>query len=313
MRRDHFVPVGYLKNFTDRDGKLHQVTKKYWHHSYVYPEQTCWKDHGNEVPKEFLETFELSDPMVIERQAFKQYEDKVKHLSELFLAHEPLLSNSLFTTLCNGYILQKQRTPYYQNGIAEIAIKRGEEFLENVMRELREEREIEFNGHPYAHLMDDQYWDNIKQMLREKRHDAHTTQIYGVLTTAMGKNIETMKMLRRLLRMELTILNAADGEFFFTSDNPGFSIVIDPAEPTVIVNANTGFPYTVGVGLPINSKQVIHIHNGKTILSEFADRQVRYLNLSSADTKSFNEGTINYSNEKIICIDKEYLMKFKPT
>src|SRR3989337_2092592 len=39
VRRDHFVPVAYFKDFTDKAGKLHQVNKKYWRHSYIYTQQ----------------------------------------------------------------------------------------------------------------------------------------------------------------------------------------------------------------------------------------------------------------------------------
>ena len=49
-RKQHFLPVMYLKNFTNTDGKLWQFKLKYRTYKEITPAQTCYKDFLYETP-----------------------------------------------------------------------------------------------------------------------------------------------------------------------------------------------------------------------------------------------------------------------
>jgi len=322
VRKDHFVPVAYLNNFTNNTGKFHQVTKRDWRHSYIYPAQTCWKDHGNELPKELLDRFGLTDPMIVERQAFAQYENIVQDLSNLFLSHAPMLANKQYVILCQGYILHKQRTPYYQKGVDEVIALNGKEYIDKAVKEQREKMTAhikslpdyeQIKNHPNIIVyLSDNYWNTLRQKLQDEKHDSHRTQLFGILTTAMGRNIESVKMLGKLSVMELTIFNAANGHHFFTSDNPGFSTGLDATQPSGFATSNTNFNGCLAVSLPINSKQAVFIQYGNKLITDSQDRAIKYRDVSIQETISFNHSTIDWADEKIICADKKDLMRYKP-
>lgn len=320
MSNDHFVPVGYLKNFTDADGKFWQVTKKYWHPKYIYPEQTCYTPGGNQIPQDLLDRFDLDDPFILEKQGFKDYEDNVRLMSDMFLSRAPILPFKLFIFLCHGYILHKQRTPYYQKGIDEVNSKHGETFINDTIAQQRKEAIEEYNKMPKEFRehpdikpwMSDEYWDELKRKLTEQPRDSHDTQLFGLIRTAMGRNLESVKMLGKLTSMELVIMNAYDGHNFFTSDNPGYATGLDETMPQGVGTSNTNFGGCFAVTLPINSKQAVYITYGERLYTETEDRVIKYVDLSIKDTIAVNHGTIYWADDKIMCADKQDLMRYKP-
>lgn len=317
-RKDHFVPESYLRGFTNYESKFYVWEKLASKPiDYMYPAQNCWLDHYYEIdPNDLKRKIGEVESDFIERYAFKLYEDHIQDISKVFTYRPEKIPIDIFLYLCQGYILQKIRVPAYEKGIKGIEVEQGENIKRGSIAKTRAElRKDDPRFDAVRHLpgfdehFTDEYWKKITQEFIKRPIDTRSTQHHSIIDTVNNMGETPNIALGRLSMMHLTVYNAPDNAVFFTSDNPGFSLVPDEHNP-VLKAVNFSLDKMLAVLFPINSKQALFFHFYGEHNTEFIERDVNNYDASFEDVFTINEDTFGHADEKIFCSDKKYLKWF---
>ena len=322
IRKDHFLPECYQHGFTDPHHKLWVWDKNNYEKpfDYKYPAQICWLDHYYEVPEDLLKRFDQNDPKVIESKAFSQYEEAIQRLVDWFTMSIESISMEDFIVLCHGYLLQKQRVPFYVKGLEELAKTEKGNLAKGAIQDVRINFTLgvknspdyeQFKDHPkLKYFLSDEYWQTVFDKSLEMPINWQHSQLHGLLSTATGSNLAMTNALGRLSMMQLHILKAPEGHYFLTSDNPGFSFIESPDALGAIATVNTNFLTNRAINFPISSRLALYVHIGETQDLDAPKRKVHYYDSEVNDIIAFNFDTIRWANKKVMCVDKEYMSRY---
>ncbi len=306
--KHHFVPVGYLKKFTDLSGFLYQAAIDNRLISRVHPRNTCFIDDYYDLPDDILKRFDQNHKRVLELKAFKQFEDHIGAFSEHFKRGASMFSIHDHVCLVTGYIHQKQRTPYYtvQMEILEPALR--SRMVMDAALKLRTQFTEQFKNEPRAaRFLTNEFWDNISKKAISEKQNYHHTQLTGLIASAMGVNEAVEEAVAKLFDMQIAVLCAPVDEFFFTSDNPGYTLC--PSNQGELESYNTNFGTMQSITYPINSKQALYIYwDADNIVR--SDKSIFYHEITKDDLLTVNQTTTNFAYKKIYCVNRSYLEAF---
>lgn len=116
------------------------------------------------------------------------------------------------------------------------------------------------------------------------------------------KSLQTVAI-EKFKKMDFDVLEAPEGSFFFTSDNPGFSLVGNTIR-------NTDWDSMNAVMFPINSRQAVRF---KKMNKYDVMKYVSYKKITHGQISMINRATISSADEFIFCENFKYLRKFIET
>lgn len=318
IRKDHFVPEAYLKNFVNSNGKLFAWKTKYRSVGEKDPAQVCWRDRFYEIAHGDLKRkVGQIDPDFIERFAFKAYEDSIQDFVKMFTCKPEKIPMHFFLLLCQGYILQKVRTPSYRKGVKRIHAEQGVDLVKGAMQKTRanitkdDPRFALVKDKPgFEYYFTDEFWSNLVEEYLTKPIDIRSIQQQSIIDAYTNMGETANLALGRLSMMRFTIYHAPDNAYFITSDNPGFSLIPHETEPTLKA-VDFRFRDMLAVLFPISSKQAIFLHFWQEPNTELIDRPVQYYEASFEDMYLMNKDTYNFADEYVFCSDKKYVEWFR--
>jgi hypothetical protein len=305
-QKQHFVPEGYLRQFTSQDGGFFYCrTKKSGPKTscrQLHVGNVCWSDRFYDLSGKYLKEYDVK---FLETD-FHRYENSLPTLLLKFRDHNvAMIGKDDLTLLIDAYLSIKHRTQYARKEISVLLkdektmSKRVDNQIQNFVIPL-----MNALGIPLNSIDMDEGKKRVLETLSRNENASRETHLQGLLESTKGYRETIHAAKNALFGMDLTILVAGQNEWFFTSDNPGFTLFNQNTYNTRFVNFDSVF-------FPINSKQTLIFkrYNGLNYIN--AVRPIQYILATSDNVNYVNSNTFFFSDERIFCENRDYLFKFR--
>lgn len=124
----------------------------------------------------------------------------------------------------------------------------------------------------------------------------------GLIKSSKGINDSFNFIKNFLLKMNIYVLEPiSKNDFFFTSDNPGFTLIGGK-----VFNTDYGKKFDL-IGFPLNSKQMIVLEGFSNQSPLEISKVLHFRKINGKEVDRFNSFTIVNSNESIFCENKQFL------
>lgn len=304
IQKQHYVPEGYLKSFTF-DGKhfYHRYKKGYNSFKSVSTNSVCcipnyYDLHGTGLSEEYGLSIRFLE------KEFQKYETVLPSILERIRSKPPFLTYADFGLIVEAYLSIKHRNPSTRSHLEKMATDPGM-ISETIDKIINENPTLPALVTLYGQDIDKIRKDALTNALADK-NVGKKTHLNGLVQNSLNANLPIKEARIRLNEMNVQVIEAPDGHYFFTSDNPGYTGDIHYR------SHNTGFGFVQSVYFPINSKQLIRLygyqHNGLLMKA----KRVTYITVPPIEMSYINSNTYLFAAEQVFCSNKEYLKAFKP-
>jgi uncharacterized protein DUF4238 len=232
-----------------------------------------------------LKRFGIDNPRIIET-SFK-YENSLGKILSKIKNRNPFLFKKDFQTIIETYVSLKHRTPYFRKQIENN--KLASEALDNTIREFSEEYRALFNliNYDFNTLAAKFRKDSLADPNRGKNF-----HLSGLLDYSRTQNEPVKDAINKIIGMNISIIEAPSACYFFTSDNPGYSL-----DGNKIFNTNFG-QFNM-IHFPINSKQMI-LFSGFNPLNHLNPIiRLNYFKANTAFVKEVNRMALLVTDQKV--------------
>jgi hypothetical protein len=306
-QRQHFIPRFYLNGFTEgNSGFFYEcMVKEAKSIRKVHTKNVCYSMNFYDVHDTAIrEMYRIDDIRYLESSF--NYENELpailKRIGNVYSVLDQnnfvLLDRKEFNTIVDAYLGIKHRTPYHRKKVGGLHTegKIFDEAATSVKNEAAEfMKSYDFDFDSFIKKYKEEFLSDKE--LPKKQHLA------SLIQTSLGANEAVRDAEFRLLSMNVTVVQALPNDYFFVSDNPGYSL-----DGNRMFNTNYGKFDTIH--FPISSKQLISL-NGFDWRNHFKQLiRPQVLTADSRFVEEVNKMTTLICNEKIFCESKEYLERF---
>lgn len=301
--KQHTVPKAYLKNFTKgRNGSFFQYLFKYDLVTPTSVADTCIERDFYDLTEKIAEDHNVPRIDVLEREAFRVYEQNIGKLNSLFESHALYLLRKDFEVLVDSYLIQKHRSTLFREMLG------NESIFESLQDKILQQYKKEFSQFPtMGDIVSDEFIELIKKSNRENKNRPAETHLFGLIQSYMGRNEAMKTAAHQLLNYRVHVIECPPQEYFITSDNPGFTFV--RAENGRLYPWNTKFPDFYCVVFPINSRQAVTFLDYRYLRMFEQLKRVTYHTLTPDGVRQINFSTYLYCDKMLYCEEKSYLEK----
>lgn len=301
-QRQHFVPEVYLREFTsERKGFFHQlnISNPRLEIRQVHVQNVCYVTNFYDInSQQELNALKLANPRYLETSF--SYENVLLTILNKIRGRQQYLSRNEFEVLIEAYVSIKHRVPKYRKEIAKIQ-QQGvifDQIAGNLKNELRPL--IEYHDFDY-----DNYVASLKKQLQEDPNYPKFSHLRGLVESSRTTNELVTDAINKILSMNIAILQASGkDDYFFTSDNPGYSLLGNKM-------FNTNYGAFNQIVWPINSKQAILLEDFDTLNYIKPLVRLRYIPLTTKFVEQVNTMSLQIADEKLFCENRDFLNQFK--
>jgi hypothetical protein len=300
-QRQHFIPRSYLNCFTSGgNGSFHQLKlfKNRTEIKQKHIKEVCYETNFYDIlDPAVLKQYGLSNSRFLETSFI--YENLLPFILKKLNQQTSYLDRQEVELLIDSYISIKHRTPSYRK-----AMKKLQDdgiVFENVAKDMRAAFQpwIDSGKVNYDGIV-----ENLKQQIRNDKNYSRSQHLRGLVESTQKANEPVADAILKILKMDIRILICPAGEYFFTSDNPGYSI-----NQNRMFNTNYGAFDTIH--FPISSRQVLELQAFDSLNYIRPLRRVNYFVIERWRAKEINRMTYLNADEKIFCENRTYLQEFK--
>jgi len=297
---NHYVPQVYLKAFADSQKQIYQLKRKYRKISQKRIAQICYEPNYFTIQKDETKLFNnVTDPYHIEKYSFKKHENMYERILKkitLPSLNQTRLSKSEVKTFLEILITIKRRNPTVKKQlIKEIRNHfNSGEFKKNLQPGIEISRKIDS-------IDPEEYIENYIQTINND--NSKVADIY--LSIFLGNESKVIeKVSGTLMHYQLFVYHAPPLSQFFTSDNPGFTVVGD-----IIVNYG-GLSDKFVFIFPLSPKYCLLIDSTDLDDKFNLDKMIYHKHIDNASVEIFNQSTAQISIDKVFCYNKFFLSEF---
>jgi hypothetical protein len=301
--KQHTVPKAYLREFTrDNKGFFFEADIKTEKTRNAHVNNVCYQSDFYNMPSPLLQRYDLSQADYLERNAFL-YESKMPDVYRVNRQRSAYIDRSHFQILVDAYISQKQRTFSYRKELEQNEPLRAES-LDNVLNKFK----TEIESHPILNKLAfdfNKYSEDFRTRMLNDKDQPRSIQLAGIYESSKGRSDTVSEIHLRLMNMNFQIIEAPDGHYFVTSDNPGFSLETRTDGRYNIWNM--AFMKVDNIIYPVNSKQAIRFFGINRVNFLEVLKGISYKTATHALMSRINTSTAIVADEKIYCEDEAYL------
>lgn len=300
-RKNHTVPQGYLRGFSENGMTFFQylILQKIIRPTAI--KDTCQERDFYDLTDKLSERYNQPKD-ILETQAFRIYETNVQRINRIFVERKLFLMRRDFEILVDGFVSQKHRTTYFRRQLNDKSIT--EPLLNNTVKGFIKD----YESIPVVkNILTEDFLADFKASWFDNPNQHIETHLFGMLESYMGKNEATTNATKKLLNYQIGIIEAPVGEFFITSDNPGF--FVDRGEDGHHYDKNLNFGSFVSVIFPMNSKQAIVFAVERQLAMLESIKPLHYTPCP-IDINRINLSTFRFADQKVFCESKDYLEQF---
>lgn len=228
--KQHFVPRSYLKQFTNRNGKIHAIDldllkhNKNVHHEEKSLEQIARSiDYYTIKPEHVAFIPELGnyDPLYLEKE-FHKYENHISRIVDQIKNQKSNIMIEDAKLLLYALIDLKLRNPYFHENVMD---KKKDEVFNQLLGDDFEEhiRELDLTDHPL--LSHDLMINSVEQLKHKFLNDpvyAKAMHLQGLVGRKSTNDNIYKKIIDTLLPCDWIVMKSK--RQFITNDNPGVSV-----------------------------------------------------------------------------------------
>ena len=297
-QNQHFIPKSFLNEFTvNREGWFHELNIRTNRIQEIHSRNAC----------RITNFYDINDDMVLKRYRIDSrylessfaYESSLSKILKKIRNTENYLIRQEVQTVVEAYVSMKHRTPYFRNQLSNNKIVG--EVLDTTIRNFKEENSDFLKFHNFNY---DEFAEKFKSETLDDPDRPRTHQLTGLVETSRNENTAVTDAIIKILRMNISILEANKQDYFLVSDNPGFSL-----DGLKMFNTNYGKFHKIY--FPINSKQMILFEGFN--FANYINPLVRlnYFTVPSSFVNEVNRLTKLIADEVIYCENRDYLVRFR--
>lgn len=300
-KKHHFVPVCYLKAFTNTEKSFYKKRLDYGKITPATPAQVCYEVDGNRFNIENNIYFNnVEDEYHIEKHAFSSQENNYRKIILTIMGHQTgpqVLDASEYHLFIKTLITIKRRNPSWREGliktfregyVTEETFIKVKEFLTKMSKQIGEKMPSD---------------ETIREHLTAKaRSDGDLRDMY--LSGYLNKNIDITisEISDELLQLTQYILQAPTGLQFITSDNPGFLFYDNR-----IVNG-TGFGGAYELYFPLSPMKCLYVNTADTDNSATSVKKLHHIETDAEKVSFINIATKSLASKIILALYKHVLV-----
>ncbi len=299
--KHHYVPVCYLKFFTDNETHLWKRQKDRIKASHKHPSQVCWERDFYKINREdTLLINGIRDRYVVEKEAFKKIENKYGDiLTELIkYSQTPKLTDKQdYHIFLEFLVALKRRNPFTKNFLSKSSAdwiqkdfsKKGVRDYLKMMSKYVGDEETDVDAYVDSYISE-------TMMDPQKTDDMYLSAFLNKVDSV------SISVVKDLYRYKQFFLFAPAGTEFITSDNPGFTVVGD----TVMMFGGFGSPFHFYFPLAPNCCLLIDSSRKEETIIE---KVIYPVIITESIVSEINGFTKQTANKDIFGYTKNYLEK----
>ena len=211
------------------------------------------------------------------------------------------ISRKEFEVIVEAYVSIKHRTPFYRAKIDELQ-KEGKVF-DNAVNNLKRDVEWLLMLNPTFDY--DEFARRFKKEITQDEDLAKKSHHRSLVETSFKMNEPVRDAITKILTMNISVIESVKpDDYFFVSDNTGYSI-----RGNKVFNTNYG-EFDM-IHFPINSKQVLLLHNFDPLNYIRPLIRLKYIRVRSEIVNQINRATYDVANEVVFCESRAYVEGFK--
>ncbi|WP_343670137.1 DUF4238 domain-containing protein [Chitinophaga sp.] len=300
-KKHHFVPVCYLRTFTNAQKSFWKKRIDNGRISITTPSKVCYEEDANRFNVEQSLYFNgITDEYHIEKHAFKFQENNYGKIISKITTYqsEPLiLEAKIYRLFIETLVTIKRRNPSFREGLintfrqghtSEEGVKKFKQFLAGVS---------ECTG---VEIPSDQ---KIREMLKNRAQDSsylHDMYLTGYLNKSPQSGMSSV--IAELYQLKQYILHAPADMEFITSDNPGFTFFENRVESA------TGFGREYEFYFPLSPKTCLYVTTNDMNSGKSSEKILYHEKTDSDKVRFINTATKKVSSKIIIAFSENVLV-----
>lgn len=294
------MPQGYLKGFTEGSSRFfHELRKKDLRIKKKPINHVCYSTNF----------YDISDEPILKQFSIRQryledsfnYEKVLPPLLSSIQNRALYISRKEFEVIVEAYVSMKHRTPYYRGKVEELQ-KEGK-VLDEVVNNVKKEIGWLLSLEPTFDY--DKFTSNFKKEIRQDIDWAKKSHHRSLVENTFQINEPVRDAITKILSMNISVLEILKPkDYFFVSDNPGYSISTNKV-------FNTNYGNFDMIYFPINSKQVLLLHAFDPLNYVRPLIRLKYIKVPSQAVYQINRATYDVATQAVFCGCKAYLERFK--
>jgi len=298
-QNQHFIPKSFLNEFTfNRNGWFHELNIATKQIKKRHAKNACISSNYYDIKDEnILRRFSLDNPRYLEN-SFTYENNLGKVLTKIRKKH-PYLIRQEFQTIVEAYVSLKHRTPHFRKQISDN--KMMGEILDSTIRDIEKEHRELIRSHNFNY---DEFAVDFKNKTLNDKELPKIHHLTSLVETSKNQNPAVKEAMLKILSMNIIIVETTNDDYFFTSDNPGYSL-----DGSKMFNTNYG--KFDKIHFPINSRQMILFHGFDS--TNYINPLVRltYVKAPSSFVSEVNRLTKLIADEKLFCENRDFLKRFR--
>lgn len=301
-KKHHFVPVCYLKAFTNAQKCFWRKRLDNGRITITTPAKICYEEDGNRFNVEHNLYFNgITDEYHIEKHAFKLQENNYGKIISMITRHHtgPLeLDANEYHLFIKTLITIKRRNPSFREGLIK-AFREGYNSEEGFRKFKQFWAEVsEQTG---AQMPSDH---KIKEMLVARAQDSsHLRDMYLSSYVNQSSDTAILSVCDEVFRLKQYIMYTPTGFQFITSDNPGF-IYFDNR-----IESATGFGGEYEFYFPLSPIICLYVKSSEIDNSDTLKKSLHYQLVDPERVHFINTATKTVSSKIIISPDQNILIE----
>ena len=298
-KKHHFVPVCYLKAFTNAGKSFCKKRLDYGKITPATPSQVCYEEDGNRFNNENNLYFNgVTDEYHIEKHAFTLQENNYGLIILTITKHltgPQVLDASEYHLFIETLITIKRRNPSWREG----HIKNLREGYTSEKGFILFKQFLTEASEKYGREMPSD--ETIKELLAARASDSNLKDMYLSGYVNQSSNSSISSLTNEVYQLTQYILQAPAGIQFITSDNPGFLYYDNH-----VVNG-TGFGGEYELYFPLSPMKCLYVNTGDADSSATSEKTLYHKEVDAEKVSFINTSTKSLASKIILARNQHVL------